>query len=48
VRLAAGAEFPGWTILVGPALGALLWPVVTFILLAPQRRPVEPDPARPL
>lgn len=48
VRLAAGAEFPGWSILVGPALGALLWPVVTFVLLAPQRRAAEPDPARPL
>lgn len=48
VRLASGAEFPGWSILVGPALGALLWPVVTFVLLAPQRRPAEPDPARPL
>lgn len=47
VRLAAGAEFPGWTILVGPALGAALWPLATFVLLAPQRRPAEPDPARP-
>lgn len=48
VRLAAGAEFPGWSLLVGPLLGTALWPVVTFILLAPQRRSVEPDPARPL
>ena len=35
VRLAAGAEFPGWKILVGPAAGALLWPLVTYVLLAP-------------
>jgi len=48
VRLAAGAEFPGWSLLAGPLLGALLWPVVTVILLAPQRRAVEPDPARPI
>lgn len=48
VRLAAGAEFPGWTLAVGPLLGALLWPVVTFVLLAPQRRAVEPDSARPI
>jgi len=48
VRLAAGAEFPGWSIAVGPLLGALLWPVVTVVLLAPQRRTVEPDPARPI
>lgn len=48
VRLAAGAEFPGWALLVSPLSGALLWPVVTVILLAPQRRAVEPDPARPI
>ena len=46
VRLAAGAEFPGWQILVGPLLGALLWPIVTTILLSPQRRPAEVDENR--
>lgn len=48
VRLAAGAEFPGWKLLVGPLLGTALWPLVSFALLAPQRRAVEPDPARPI
>ena len=48
VRLAAGAQFPGWTLLVGPLVGALLWPVVSFLLLAPQRRPVEIDETRPI
>jgi rod shape-determining protein MreD len=46
VRLAAGAEFPGWTIAVGPLIGALLWPVITTLLLMPQRRPVEVDETR--
>jgi len=46
VRLAAGAEFPGWQILVGPLLGAFLWPIVTTILLSPQRRPAEVDENR--
>jgi rod shape-determining protein MreD len=46
VRLAAGAEFPGWTLAVGPLAGALLWPVVTTVLLMPQRRPVEIDETR--
>jgi rod shape-determining protein MreD len=46
VRLAAGAEFPGWTIAVGPFIGAALWPVVTALLLMPQRRPVEIDENR--
>ena len=48
VRLAAGAEFPGWVIAVGPLIGAMLWPVVSFLLLAPQRRPVEVDETRPI
>jgi len=38
VRVVAGAGFPGWTLLVGPLLGALLWPVLTWLLLMPQRR----------
>jgi rod shape-determining protein MreD len=46
VRLAAGAEFPGWAITVGPLLGALLWPLITALLLMPQRRPVEVDETR--
>ncbi len=41
VRLAAGDPFPGWPIFVGPLLGALLWPVATWLLLLPQRRPVN-------
>lgn len=48
VRMAAGGHFPGWTIVVGPLLGALLWPVLSFVLLAPQRRPVEIDETRPI
>jgi len=46
VRLAAGAEFPGWMLAVGPLVGALLWPLVTTLLLIPQRRPVEIDETR--
>ena len=46
VRLAAGAEFPGWGILVGPLAGALLWPVVSVALLLPQRLPADVDETR--
>ena len=46
VRLAAGAEFPGWSVAVGPILGAALWPVVSVLLLLPQRRPTEIDETR--
>ena len=38
IRLAAGDAFPGWPILVGPLVGAILWPAVTWLLLLPQRR----------
>lgn len=48
VRLAAGAEFPGWTLAVGPLAGAALWPVVSVVLLAPQRRPIAVDETRPI
>lgn len=46
VRLAAGADFPGWTIAVGPLLGAALWPVVNVLLLLRQRMPVDVDENR--
>ena len=41
VRLAAGDAFPGWPLFVRPFLGAILWPVVTWLLLMPQRRPAN-------
>ena len=46
VRLAAGADFPGWSIAVGPLIGAVLWPVVSLVLLLPQRLPVNVDDTR--
>jgi rod shape-determining protein MreD len=46
VRIAAGAEIPGWSVAVGPLIGAALWPLVTTLLLMPQRRPVEIDENR--
>ena len=38
VRLAAGDQLPGWAVVVGPLAGAALWPVVSWLLLMPQRR----------
>ena len=48
VRLLAGDMFPGWWLLLAPVLEALLWPLVTLLLLAPQRRAPDPDQNRPL
>ena len=41
VRLAAGNDPPGWAIVVGPLAGALLWPLASWLLLLPQRRPAR-------
>src|SRR5688572_32985096 len=38
VRIAAGDPFPGWAIYVSPLAGALLWPMVRWLLTLPQRR----------
>ena len=48
VRMLAGGMFPGWTLLLAPIFEALLWPLVTLLLLAPQRRAPDPDQNRPL
>jgi rod shape-determining protein MreD len=48
IRMVGGGIFPGWTILISPAIETALWPVVSLALLAPQRRTPEPDANRPL
>lgn len=48
IRLLAGDAFPGWSILLAPVIESLLWPVVSIVLLAPQRRAPDPDENRPL
>lgn len=48
VRMMAGASFPGWSVLLAPVFESLLWPLATWILLAPQRRPPDRDKNRPL
>jgi rod shape-determining protein MreD len=48
VRMMSGALFPGWAIFLAPFLEAVMWPVVSVVLLAPQRRAPNPDANRPL
>jgi rod shape-determining protein MreD len=48
VRLLAGGSFPGWNLVFAPFIESLLWPVASVMLLAPQRRPPDPDENRPL
>jgi len=48
IRLVTGGMFPGWDIVLAPFLEAMLWPVASVMLLAPQRRAPDPDENRPL
>lgn len=48
VRMLSGASFPGWGLVVAPVFESLMWPLVTMVLLAPQRRPPDRDKNRPL
>jgi rod shape-determining protein MreD len=43
IRMLAGGAFPGVSFLLAPVIEALLWPVVSVLLLAPQRRAPDPD-----
>ena len=48
LRMIGGGIFPGPLLLLAPLIEALLWPVVSVLLLAPQRRAPDPDANRPL
>ena len=48
VRMLAGGGFPGFLMLLAPVIESLLWPVVSVLLLIPQRRAPNPDAHRPL
>jgi len=48
IRMIGGGAFPGWSLLLAPAIETALWPLATALLLAPQRRAPEPDANRPL
>jgi rod shape-determining protein MreD len=48
IRLLAGASFPGWSFFIASFVGAALWMPVSLMLLAPQRRPPDPDENHPI
>ncbi len=48
VRLLVGGMFPGWSLFLAPLFEALLWPLASIVLLAPQRRAPDRDENRPL
>ena len=48
IRIAAGAGFPGWTYFAGSFICAALWPMLSFLLLLPQRQAEMIDENRPI
>jgi len=48
VGMMAGGFSPGVAYFAGSLVGAALWPVVSFLLLLPQRRPGRVDENRPI
>lgn len=47
-RMVNGDDFPGWLLLLAPCIEAVLWPLCSLILIAPQLRAPDPDANRPL
>lgn len=48
VRLAVSGKFPGWFFFAESVVSAVLWPIATWLLLAPQRRAINRDETRPI
>ena len=48
IRMGTGGPFPGGLYFAGSFVAAGLWPFITLLLLAPQRRPESVDENRPL
>lgn len=48
LRWAVDGVTPGWSIVWAPVWESALWPVASWLLLAPQRRAPDPDENRPL
>ena len=48
VGMIAGSPFPGIGYFAGSPVAAALWPIASFVLLLPQRRPESIDENRPI
>jgi rod shape-determining protein MreD len=48
VSFAVTGRFPGWLHFIESVVAVILWPVITWVLLAPQRRAVDKDHTRPI
>ncbi|MEO8407275.1 MAG: rod shape-determining protein MreD [Oxalobacteraceae bacterium] len=48
VQLLVSSKMPGWMFFLESFVSAALWPLMTWLLLAPQRRAINRDDTRPL
>jgi len=48
IQALVSGKFPGWYYFASSLVSAALWPMVTWMLLAPQRRAVDRDETRPI
>lgn len=48
VQLAVSGKLPHWAYYMQSVVAVLLWPLVCWLLLAPQRRAVDRDDTRPI
>lgn len=48
IRMAVGGNFPGLAYFSASLVAVALWPVVSYLYLAPQRRPADKDENRPI
>jgi rod shape-determining protein MreD len=48
IQIAVSSKFPGWFYFIESLVTTALWPVVTWMLLAPQRRAINRDDTRPI
>ena len=48
IRMLVSGKFPGWMYFLESLVAAALWPIVSIILLAPQRRAINRDDTRPI
>jgi len=48
IRLLVSGTFPGWLYFMESVTATALWPLVTMLLLAPQRRAIDRDDTRPI
>ncbi len=48
IQLAVTGKLPGWLFFAQSIVATMIWPIVCWLLLAPQRRAVDRDETRPI